>query len=822
MENNHDIDKKFNDASHSVEEPATFQGFDKVWAKVEEKLDKKEEKKRVIPIWFPYGIAASLIIGLGAFYFINKKEVIDISKPQITQNTTSPKVNPKVQVIDSTVKSNIEKEIEISKDKRNGDNLVYENMRQKRDSIFIVRRSKFSTDKKSINKKDNSEFKEIAYNKVNDDVIKKIELKNASSYKNTTPLISIPDNMVSTTYQTLESRVEGIAVSSSREKSIEEVVVMGYSKTSNKARSVSSASTISGHLIAGNSKPDAINSLRGTVSGLKVNYGSEIPGEPKILIRGISSSGKDSSPLFIIDGIVAGKDSKILNILDPEKIKEIKVLKDFEATSLYGSKAANGVVLVTTKGLSKSEKQEIKKTASEKRKEIILKPKEEEKELPEAGLLTAGEINDFSKWNYWNDIAVSTLDEYKNIWKFFPERRVSVQLVNKNKKPAIGEKIKLLNDRKEVIWEAISDNFGNAELWINPLKDEISTSGKFHLSDGTGQVISSNVRDFKNGQNLIILDRACLKKRTLDIAFVVDATGSMGDEISYLQSELLDVLKNVENKLKNTDVRYGSVFYRDHGDEYVTRKFDFSDKAENLTDFIKKQNAGGGGDFPEAVVEAMDISVNGLKWSEENSTKIMFLILDAPPHQSEENIEKLFRYVKMAAKKGITIIPLAASDADKQTEYLMRTFALLTNGTYTFLTNDSGIGNNHIKPTIDSYEVEKLNDLLLRLILQRSTLPECSNGISNNYLNKKLETELGNQIDSKVIIYPNPTKGLISVKTKKAVDELFVYDLAGKIILRKEKLTDNESIDLTAYPQSIYLLRLRFNDQWETFKIIKN
>ncbi len=75
--------------------------------------------------------------------------------------------------------------------------------------------------------------------------------------------------------------------------------------------------------------------------------------------------------------------------------------------------------------------------------------------------------------------------------------------------------------------------------------------------------------------------------------------------------------------------------------------------------------------------------------------------------------------VKLAAKKGITIIPLAASDTDKQTEYLMRTFALLTNGTYTFLTNDSGIGNNHIKPTIDSYEVEKLNDLLLRLILQR-------------------------------------------------------------------------------------------------------
>ncbi|MEF9479208.1 hypothetical protein OWR28_17025 [Chryseobacterium sp. 1B4] len=66
----------------------------------------------------------------------------------------------------------------------------------------------------------------------------------------------------------------------------------------------------------------------------------------------------------------------------------------------------------------------------------------------------------------------------------------------------------------------------------------------------------------------------------------------------------------------------------------------------------------------------------------------------------------------------------------------MRTFALLTNGTYTFLTDDSGIGNSHIKPTIDSYEVEKLNDLLLRLILQRAVFPECGTGISNDHINK--------------------------------------------------------------------------------------
>ncbi len=71
-----------------------------------------------------------------------------------------------------------------------------------------------------------------------------------------------------------------------------------------------------------------------------------------------------------------------------------------------------------------------------------------------------------------------------------------------------------------------------------------------------------------------------------------------------------------------------------------------------MIDFIKKQNvAGGGGDTPEAVVEAMQVSINELQWSSENSTKIMFLILDAPPHQSEESIRKLYEKSKTGSKK---------------------------------------------------------------------------------------------------------------------------------------------------------------------------
>lgn len=760
MENNHDIDKKFNEASYSKEEPATFPGFDKVWTKVEEKLDKKEKKKDT-PFWLPYGIAASLIIGLGVFYFINKNNVSEIEKPAIAKNKILP--DPQIETIDSTVKSNIKKEINGLEEHQNQKILAYEDA--KNSNIDLQKSLKF--DSKPITKYS------LEINK---------------------------PEIISKVFDTI-----------SKEKSIEEVVVTGYG-ISRKVSAETATSSISAPLIASTSK-STLSSLEGRVAGISVNSGSGISESSKIKIRGFSSISGSSQPLFVVNGVV--QNPNVLKKLDPDKIVSIEVLKDHFATSLYGNRAANGVILVKTKKLTRKERKALEKMP-------LTETSETKEELPKAGQLTAGEANDFSKWNYWNDIAVPTLERYKNEWKFFPERRVSVQLVNKNKKPVVGEKIKLINDKNEIIWEAFSDNLGNAELWIDPIIGSVSDSEKYFLTDDSGKIISNQVKEFKNGQNLIVLEKNCLTKRTLDLAFVVDATGSMGDEISYLQSELLDVLKKVENSLKNTEVRYGSVFYRDFSDEYVTRKLDFTNNANELLDFIKKQNAAGGGDYPEAVVEAMEVSVDELKWSNENSAKIMFLILDAPPHHSEENINKLFEKVKEAAKKGITIIPLAASDIDKQTEYLMRTFALMTNGTYTFLTNHSGIGNSHIEPSVESYEVEKLNDLLLRLILQRATLPECSRNISNDHINKKMETEVKNLNNPTIKIFPNPTKGPINIVSEKPIDELFVYDLAGKIIMKKEKLSGKNIIDISAYPQSVYLVRARTEKGWETFKVIKN
>ena len=59
---------------------------------------------------------------------------------------------------------------------------------------------------------------------------------------------------------------------------------------------------------------------------------------------------------------------------------------------------------------------------------------------------------------------------------------------------------------------------------------------------------------------------------------------------------------------------------------------------------------------------------------------------------------------------------MAASGIDKETAFLLRNLGIATGGTYTFLTDHSGIGNPHAEPTVGEYQVERLNDLLVRLI----------------------------------------------------------------------------------------------------------
>lgn len=125
-------------------------------------------------------------------------------------------------------------------------------------------------------------------------------------------------------------------------RSLEEVVVVGYSSKS-KSELVSSVSVVSGNELRDVTTNNTAAMLQGKASGVTVSSASGQPGEaPKVRIRGTGSISAGADPLYVVDGVIGGT-------ANPTDIESITVLKDAAATGLYGSRAANGVIVITTK-----------------------------------------------------------------------------------------------------------------------------------------------------------------------------------------------------------------------------------------------------------------------------------------------------------------------------------------------------------------------------------------------------------------------------------------------------------------------------------------
>ena len=332
-----------------------------------------------------------------------------------------------------------------------------------------------------------------------------------------------------------------------------------------------------------------------------------------------------------------------------------------------------------------------------------------------AGVITAGEWRDLDNWIFWDSlIGKQEYNSIPGIWQIYNKNRASVHIVTPGNLP-VADALVQLKYNGTTVFSARTDNRGDAELWADLFNNNSTNFSLLTIDVNNGAQVVTNVKPYTAGVNNITISLTA-PANIMQIAFVVDATGSMSDELSYLKNEVLDVINRAKSGNPGLTLQTASVFYRDIGDDYVTRVSNFTTTTNTTINFIKEQSAGGGGDTPEAVDIALEKSVNELTWSASAKTRIMFLILDAPPHKQASNISTVQLAIAKAAEKGIKIIPISASGIDKETEFLLRFMALSTNGTYVFITNDSGIGNNHIQATVGPYQVEYLNNLMVRLI----------------------------------------------------------------------------------------------------------
>jgi hypothetical protein len=332
-----------------------------------------------------------------------------------------------------------------------------------------------------------------------------------------------------------------------------------------------------------------------------------------------------------------------------------------------------------------------------------------------AGILTAGSFDDniepqfLQKWltrlgpsSSWGDLAGKLQGQ-----------RLLVLVKDQAGKPVGNARVKLSADKEGEV-ELISRSDGRAIFLLSWDQLPVHQNLTLTVTPAEGGAPFTETIPPKISRWEVTLPAASARlPRYLDLAIVLDTTGSMGDELRYLQAEIRGITEAVHKQFPEVEQRFALVLYRDAGDDYVTRPFDFTASIDQFHRRLAEQSARGGGDYPEAVHRGLEEATQ-LRWRDQDTARVLFLIGDAPPHA--QFLGRTMTAANALRKRGVSIYPVACSGYDDTCEFVMRSCALLTGGQFLFLTDDSGVGNAHGEPHIPYYQVQRLNQLMVRMI----------------------------------------------------------------------------------------------------------
>ena len=332
----------------------------------------------------------------------------------------------------------------------------------------------------------------------------------------------------------------------------------------------------------------------------------------------------------------------------------------------------------------------------------------------QSGTLTAGDYDDLLNPGQYARYAERYLQDRAQAGLPFVDTRtpLNVRVVGKDGQPVAFADVSTTDSRGHALHLPTAAN-GMAVFF--PSLDKLPQRLQFAVAANGTSPIARTVDLGRLGSDrtiTITLPVAGSAPEALDLLLAIDTTGSMTDELNYLQVELDSIIASLRRIRPGTDIRVGLVVYRDEGDEYVTRRFEFTDDLANLRQHLDAQQAAGGGDYPEAVDRAF-AEAGRFDWRED-ATKVMLHVADAPPHA--EHAGTAWEQALSLRARGVHIVPVAASGVADDAQYLMRSMAALTQSRYLFLTDDSGVGLPHQEPDVPCYVVTRLDGLIERVV----------------------------------------------------------------------------------------------------------
>lgn len=332
--------------------------------------------------------------------------------------------------------------------------------------------------------------------------------------------------------------------------------------------------------------------------------------------------------------------------------------------------------------------------------------------------LRAGWVDDNERW----DDYLLYRQEFDSLGiPFSPievEGRQVLTVVDGDGRPVLGALVEVLDGDGEVVARLRTYADGRALFHAPTAVDPNSQSRPtFTLRVSRGDASATATLDPERREHQVELSSSTVGAVRVDVLFLIDTTGSMGDEIARLQANISSVAEQVDALEGDPDVRFGMTVYRDRGDAFVTRTFDFTSDVAEFGTALDEVTADGGGDTPEDLNAGLHDALTKPAWRGEDTVKLVFLVADAPPHLDYDGPDYADDAVA-AAEQGVKIIPVASSGLDDQGEYVFRQLAQVTMGTFVFLTYgaDGAAPGDDTTHHVDDYSVLALDELVVRVV----------------------------------------------------------------------------------------------------------
>ncbi len=332
--------------------------------------------------------------------------------------------------------------------------------------------------------------------------------------------------------------------------------------------------------------------------------------------------------------------------------------------------------------------------------------------------LTAGQVDDNAKYQeYLNYLQ----GYYGGMIPIDVSQRLFIRVLDSAQSPVAGARVQLFDgDRQVFDGQTVSD--GRA-LFL-PKAAGITQAQELRAVISRGQ--STVEATVKIGGPERVVTLAGMTDNTgpvgIDMVFLLDATGSMGDEIDKIKETVGSIAGRIEQLPGSSAPRFGLVAFRDRGDDYVTRQWDFTSDISQFSANLANVEAAGGGDTPESVDAGLDEAIHLQGWAD-NSTgrrlRLIVLVGDAPPHLDYANDPSYPTLLNEAVARGIKIFPVGASSLDTDGEYVFRQFAQVTQGQFVFLTYANGVSGApgvYTDKHVDNFTVQNLDSLIVGLV----------------------------------------------------------------------------------------------------------